>query len=139
MRWCPSMIVPSGRAFSAPGSPGRSEAISSSVVSFLNPASFGWLRDSSPCNGLSGAWLTIPVPYRWLRRAAILPRSGHLRAVDDKVVVRLQADPVLGSRAERLGQQQGGLRGDPALPSDDLVDALHWHAQVLGQRHLGEP
>ena len=50
---------------------------------------------------------------------------------------RLQIEPELRCRVERLGEEPGCFRGDTTLSADELVDSLDWYAQMRRKRHLG--
>ena len=62
--------------------------------------------------------------------------DGLLGASRDEIVIRLQVDPELRSRAESLGKKPGSLRGDPSLAPDQLVDALNGCPDVSRKGHL---
>lgn len=55
-----------------------------------------------------------------------------------EIVVGLQVDPELRSRVEGLGEKPSGLRGDPPLPTNDLVDPLDRDREVRGQGYLSQ-
>lgn len=54
-------------------------------------------------------------------------------------MIGLQVEPKLGRGSQRLGEQPRSLRRHAALAPDELVDALHWDAQMSGKRDVGDP
>jgi hypothetical protein len=50
--------------------------------------------------------------------------------MDGEIICSLEVEPELGCGSEGLGKKPGRLERDAALASDDLVDALHWDADV---------
>jgi len=53
---------------------------------------------------------------------SLVEGGPELVLLDLEVVSGLQVEPEAGARAEVAGKAQGGVRGDPALAVDDLVD-----------------
>jgi hypothetical protein len=56
--------------------------------------------------------------------------------MDGEIVCSLEVEPELGCGTEGLGEKPGRLRRDSALASDDLVDALNRHSDVLCKGNL---
>jgi hypothetical protein len=55
-----------------------------------------------------------------------------------EIVQRLEVDPELGGRAQRLREKPGRLRGDPPLPAGDLVHPLERDTNVPGKGDLAQ-
>jgi hypothetical protein len=63
--------------------------------------------------------------YVYRRKAQVIEAAhGH-----DILIVRLEIDPKLRSRVERLAKQDSGIGGDGALAIDDCGDAVRRHAE----------
>jgi hypothetical protein len=68
---------------------------------------------------------------------SLLQASDHApRASLREIVYSLQVDPELRGRAECLREQPRRLWCDAPLASNDLVDALQRHSDVLRESHL---
>jgi hypothetical protein len=72
--------------------------------------------------------------------SASLPqwRNLPLRTIHDQIMVGLERNPELGSGVEGLSQKPSGFRRNTSLATDDLVDPLYWHPQVIGKGNLGK-
>src|SRR5262245_51678583 len=60
------------------------------------------------------------------------------RATHGEIVGRLEIDPELRRRSERLGEEPSGLGRHAALPADDLVDPLEGDSEVAGEMDLAD-
>jgi hypothetical protein len=111
MRWCPSIIVPSGFTLSAPGSPGCNESINFSVESFRKVINFGWLNEPSACSDFSEPFSTLSfLSHLALTRASdVSGRSVRTRGTSFRIVGKryvLFRNP----RKTRRGGQAGSGR-----------------------------
>src|SRR5882672_409028 len=72
------------------------------------------------------------------RGLARFPKLGNtaLGTGTGQVIIRLKIDPELWSCPKCLGEQPRCLWRDTTLSTNDLVDALHGHANVVRQLHL---
>ena len=91
-----------------------------------------------PLNQVTSAYAFLPTSGHRERRDRVECRTKVV-ALELEVVAGLEVDPEALTRAEEPSEPQGGVRADPSLSVDDLIDPSRRDADRHREAVLGNP